>query len=355
MKDAQAALYHPVSLNREYLAGKMLEKFSEKYPKTWNNFSMERRVQVREAFLAALRSLEESLATASPAFLIDHARWVQSRFVTGHFPEKFAASFFSVFKDVLSRELPQNYRKNAGAFAGKAVTALKSPPAGTPPGPEDRIPLSPVARSFLRYLLAGERDRAAAVIDKALAAGTPVKEIYTSIFQPVLRETGRLWQLDEATIAQEHFVSSAIHRIMDQRHDRIVAAGGNIRLKKTIVAACAGEELHEIGLRIVADFLEMDGWDVYYTGANTPVKSILDAVKGREAGVVILSITMPSRLPDLRYLVRSLRADADLTPVKIIVGGNPFAIIPDLWKRVGADAVAADAEGAVAAARRLAA
>jgi methanogenic corrinoid protein MtbC1 len=39
--------------------------------------------------------------------------------------------------------------------------------------------------------------------------------------------------------------------------------------------------------------------------------------------------------------------------VKIIVGGYPFAVIPDLWERVGADAVAAGAEDAVAAARRL--
>jgi methanogenic corrinoid protein MtbC1 len=39
--------------------------------------------------------------------------------------------------------------------------------------------------------------------------------------------------------------------------------------------------------------------------------------------------------------------------VKIIVGGFPFGIMPDLWKQVGADAVAAGAEDAIAAANRL--
>jgi len=62
---------------------------------------------------------------------------------------------------------------------------------------------------------------------------------------------------------------------------------------------------------------------------------------------------MPSRLPELRYLVRSLRADAETARVKIIVGGYPFSIQPGLWKQVGADAVAAGAEEAVAAANRL--
>jgi methanogenic corrinoid protein MtbC1 len=39
--------------------------------------------------------------------------------------------------------------------------------------------------------------------------------------------------------------------------------------------------------------------------------------------------------------------------VKIIVGGSPFAILPDLWHQVGADAVAATAEEAVAVANRV--
>jgi len=62
---------------------------------------------------------------------------------------------------------------------------------------------------------------------------------------------------------------------------------------------------------------------------------------------------MPTHLSDLRYLIRSLRADEATAQVKVIVGGSPFAIIPDLWKQVGADAVAASPEGAVTTANRL--
>lgn len=353
MTTTGTALYNPVSLNREYLAGKLLEKYAEKHPKIWRNLSLHHRVQVREEFLATIRSLEESLATGSPAFLINHACWVQSRFAAGHFPPKFSDSFFGIFKDVLLRELPQDYRKKAGVFAGKAISLLKSTSAGTGASPDVKTTISPVARSFLKYLLAGEQARGRAVIDKALAAGTPVRDIYTGIFQPVLWETGRLWQEDGATIAQEHYVTSVIRQMMDQQHDRIAATGRTSRRKKTVVAACAGEELHEIGIRMVADFFEMDGWNLYYIGANTPAKSILDTVKEQKADVVALSITMPSRLPELRYLVRSLRADKDTAKVKIIVGGFPFGIIPDLWKQVGADAVAAGAEDAVVAANRL--
>jgi methanogenic corrinoid protein MtbC1 len=62
---------------------------------------------------------------------------------------------------------------------------------------------------------------------------------------------------------------------------------------------------------------------------------------------------MAFHLPVVHYLVRSLRADPKIKDVKIIVGGYPFNIVPDLWKQVGADAFAGNAEDAVTAANRL--
>jgi methanogenic corrinoid protein MtbC1 len=352
MTAAIPIFYRPVSLNRDYLAGKMLEKFAGTYPELWSVFSMERRVQVREAFLAAIQSLEESLATASPAFLVHHAGWMRARFEAQYFPPGFPVSFFGIFNAVLRVELPQDSRKNAATFGGKAVASLtRSATKVTPP--TEGAELSPAARSFLKALLAGKRDRGTAVIDKALAAGVPVREIYTGIFQPVLRETGVLWQQEKATIAQEHYVTGEVRRSMDRLHDRIAETGRTVRRQKKAVAACPGQELHEIGIRMVADFFEMDGWDVYSIGANTPAESILAAVKEQEADVLLLSITLPSRLPDLHFLIRSIRADKEAAKVRIIVGGFPFIIMPDLWRKVGADAVAAGAEEAVAAANLL--
>jgi methanogenic corrinoid protein MtbC1 len=353
MTTAGTTLYHPVSLNREYLAGILLERYAEKHTRTWNNFSMERRVQVREEFLATLGYLEESLATESPAFLIDHACREQSRFDALQFPPGFAVGFFEIFRAVVLQELPPDYRKEGGTFARKALAALKSPPAGCGASVDNGPALSTQAKSFLNYLLAGNPGRAREVIMKALAAGTPLREIYTGFFQPVLWETGRLWERNEVTIAQEHYITGEIRGIMMQLHDRITEAGRAAPRKKTVVTACVGEELHEIGIRMVADFLVMDGWDVYPVGANTPAKSILAAVRERKADVVALSVTMPFRLAELRYLIRSLREGKDTAPVKILVGGHPFAVLPDLGKLVGADAVAMGAEEAVAAADRL--
>lgn len=41
------------------------------------------------------------------------------------------------------------------------------------------------------------------------------------------------------------------------------------------VMACAADELHELGARMVADFLQLDGWDVSFLSASVPISSIV--------------------------------------------------------------------------------
>jgi MerR family transcriptional regulator, light-induced transcriptional regulator len=104
---------------------------------------------------------------------------------------------------------------------------------------------------------------------------------------------------------------------------------------------------------MVADFFDMNGWNTYYIGANTPAPDLIAAVRERKADVVALSSTMAYHLSRVDYLIRSLRGDPATRHVKIIVGGYPFAIVPDLWKKIGADAYAGSAEDALNAANRL--
>ncbi|WP_025719581.1 cobalamin B12-binding domain-containing protein [Paenibacillus sp. 1-18] len=58
------------------------------------------------------------------------------------------------------------------------------------------------------------------------------------------------------------------------------------------MAACVGSEQHEIGLRMLADLFEMDGWDTYYLGANVPDWSLVQAIVSYKADVVAISATM---------------------------------------------------------------
>ena len=96
------------------------------------------------------------------------------------------------------------------------------------------------------------------------------------------------------------------------------------------------------------DFFEMAGWDSYFCGANTPHVAVVQAVVERAADVLAISATMGYHLHAVQDLIEAVRADPRCARLRVMVGGHPFTVDPALWKTLGADGTAADADAAVA-------
>ena len=235
----------------------------------------------------------------------------------------------------------------------KSIGELKQRIPPLPSFFTDEDPFSAIAQSYLAALLVPDREKARKIISDALASGKTVPDIYLRVFQPVLRETGRLWQIHKLSIAKEHFVTASVQLSITRLHYQVISSRKGELRGKTIVTACVGEELHDVGIRMVTDFFEIDGWNTYHIGANIPAQSLIEAVKDRNPEVLAISLTIPTYIPVVHYLIRSLRADPKTAKVKILVGGYVFNVVPDLWKQIGADAYAADAGEAVVAANRF--
>ena len=170
------------------------------------------------------------------------------------------------------------------------------------------------------------------------------------VFQRTQYEIGRLWQLGQVNVAQEHYCTAVTQAIISQLYPRIFARE---RVGRRLVAACAGGETHEIGARMVADFFEMAGWDTYYLGANMPAGNMARYVEQHTVDVVAISATMTIHLDAVSALMQSVRATPAGRRAKILCGGYPFNISPDLWRRMGADASAPDGRRAVQVAEAL--
>jgi methylmalonyl-CoA mutase cobalamin-binding domain/chain len=173
--------------------------------------------------------------------------------------------------------------------------------------------------------------------------------VYLNVFQPVQYEIGRLWQLNQISVAQEHYATAVTQLVMSQLYPRIFSTE---RSGRTLVATCVGDELHEIGVRMVADFFEMAGWDTFYLGANTPAPSVVRSVIERQADVLAVSATITLHVSAVAELIASVR-DSEASDVRVLVGGYPFNQVPDLWRQVGGDGYAADAEAAIDVAEAL--
>jgi methanogenic corrinoid protein MtbC1 len=87
----------------------------------------------------------------------------------------------------------------------------------------------------------------------------------------------------------------------------------------SVLCACPGEELHDIGLRALAYSLETEGWKVHYIGANTPLESIASLVEAGQPELVCLSVTMGKvEAAGLSALADRIRSCGG----KLLIGGS---------------------------------
>jgi MerR family transcriptional regulator, light-induced transcriptional regulator len=202
--------------------------------------------------------------------------------------------------------------------------------------------------AYLEAIVDGNRREAFGIVDRALDQGMDLRALYLEIFQPALREIGKLWQQNRITVADEHLATAITQAAMARLYDRLFAAAAGEG--PLLVAACADTERHEVGLRMICDILEMEGWDTVFLGATVPVEDLVEMVVARRPDVVALSASIAPHLARVREAIRAIReAVPDGGPL-IAVGGRPFLDDPQLAEQVGADLTASDA---AEAARRL--
>ncbi|HEU4324209.1 MAG TPA: cobalamin-dependent protein [Roseiflexaceae bacterium] len=206
-----------------------------------------------------------------------------------------------------------------------------------------------VYQEYLEALRRGDRRGAQVVARAALARGADIRDLYMHVFQPALYEVGRLWEANQFTVAQEHLATAITQSIMAQLAGELLARPP---LGRTLLATCIGGEHHEVGIRMVSDFFELEGWDVIYLGANVPIPDVVQMVASQRADLLAISVTLSGHVTKARDLIAAVRASPSGARCRIMVGGQPFVRSPDLCTVVGADFTACDARQAVQRAQK---
>ena len=212
------------------------------------------------------------------------------------------------------------------------------------------IDLNLRAKRYLDSLLNKDRREAENIIMDGVRNGVPIKEIYLKIFQPVQWEIGNLWQKNQINVAMEHYCTAATQFIMSRLYEYIFSTDKNGR---NMVATSISGELHELGIRMVSDFFEMEGWNTFYLGASTPHNCIIDMINDTKADILAISTTIYFHIPKVEELIRYVRENVKRDNLKIIVGGKAFNSYSNLWREVDADGYAGDADGAIKLANKL--
>ena len=200
---------------------------------------------------------------------------------------------------------------------------------------------------FHRYvaaLLKPDMTAAIRITDEYVKTPSQLSIWWEQIIQPAMYEIGHRWASGQITVGQEHLATAITQRVMAHYYPMILDLP---RQKGTIVVTASPGELHEIGVRIVADLFEVGGWNVHCTGANTPAQSITDLVQQTNARVLCISTTLATSLPAVSELIDQVRSDCQSAAPHILVGGQAYMSDPNLWQQVGADSFALSARDGI--------
>jgi len=170
------------------------------------------------------------------------------------------------------------------------------------------------------------RDRQGAV-ETALAAvanGTVgVVELYTQVLGPLLVDTGAAWQAGTERVWEEHYASATVRTIVEALYPEVMRQAAAVPRRGTrVLLAGPPRELHDLGLRMLADRFELAGYSVTFLGSNTPLEEIAAAAQSTKADLVVLSISTLYERVELREFLDELRRRVPSCSIR--VGGPAF-------------------------------
>jgi methanogenic corrinoid protein MtbC1 len=206
-----------------------------------------------------------------------------------------------------------------------------------------------LAETYVNVQLRGDRRAALHFVDRLVHEGHSVADIQQHVIAAAQRQIGRMWEESRIGVAQEHMATAISQLALAQlyRYAQPLPARG-----RKVVVACVEGELHEFPARLVADALDLAGYDTRFLGADVPTGSLLAVLEQESPNLLALSITMPFHGAALLRQVKSVR-DHTGGLLPIAIGGLACTQLRDITAEIRPEILASSAREMVEEANRL--
>jgi methanogenic corrinoid protein MtbC1 len=172
---------------------------------------------------------------------------------------------------------------------------------------------------YLSALLAGRRSECRQTVQGLLDAGIDLKELYGQLFQRSMYRVGELWETNQISVANEHLATSITESLLNLCYPAVF---GTERVGKKAVISCGANEFHQVGGKMVADIFELNGWDGYFLGANTPPEDMARFIQEIQPDLVGLSLSILSNIDHLKTSIEAVKTH--FPNMDLIIGGQAF-------------------------------
>jgi methanogenic corrinoid protein MtbC1 len=338
------ALATKLSHLRQPVAEAVTEQFFQRHPDWGDRYGPRGRERGIEDARYHLDFLGGALTAGEPQAFADYVRWARRVLAARGLESRFLRENLEQIAGALAARLDSDSRAAIEELMEAGLAACDEPAGGAPADEAEEGALAAERRLYLQAVLRGQREAAMGIVSASLKAGHPVLDLYLKILQPVQYEIGRLWECNAISVAEEHMATAITQSVMARLYPLVPQERQSCR-GRMVLTGVEGE-MHQVGANMVADVVEIHGWEVRFLGTNLPQEGILRVVEEQRPDVVGVSATMLFNLTRVRSLIEAVHALPIPRP-RVLVGGAAFRTAAGAWKEVGADACALDLEQAI--------
>ncbi|MDY0235458.1 MAG: cobalamin-dependent protein [Gudongella sp.] len=164
-----------------------------------------------------------------------------------------------------------------------------------------------------------------------------IPELYEGILMPALYSIDKCPISDPGCIWKEHLKTGIVRTIIEGIYPYVIKLGrAQDKVNKKILLVNPEKEHHEIGLRMISDFFQINGYDAVFVGSNTPRMQICEAISSEKPDYIAISVTDYYLIFEAKKIIERIKENCKYD-IKVILGGQAFKKNRNLVEEIGAD------------------
>lgn len=174
-----------------------------------------------------------------------------------------------------------------------------------------------------------EQEKCIQIVSDALKTGSiSIEDLYENVLRMSMSHLTDVETDENHKIWKEHIQSGIVRSVIEMVYPYVLNLRDTKPLKRAAVICPDGEQ-HELGARMVSDYIRMMGFETFFVGRDTPRKELFDLIETLKLDLVAISVTNYYNLSKAVQMVSFI--ETSFPTIKLIVGGKAFEMNPNLF------------------------
>jgi len=202
--------------------------------------------------------------------------------------------------------------------------------------------MHPVLEAISTNLQAGKAKVVKELVQQALDAGMPVKEILEEGLLSGMNIIGKKFKNNEIFVPEVLVAARAMNHGVEILKPYMVDA--NVQSIGKVCIGTVQGDLHDIGKNLVKMMMEGKGIEVIDLGTDVAPETFVNTAREQGCQIICLSALLTTTMGMMKEVVAATQEAGIRDEVKIMVGGAP--VTDAFCQQIGADAYTPDAASA---------